>query len=321
MKYGVAIVLLVFLGLGAGLFLLKAEDQEPPAPSSTAVDTSEHLAETEAERESAVEALAEAEARIRELEATVAEKESEVEELNQAAIEMAAVENAEEDAEGEEIEDSREASVEEILDQLRSSPQAKVQLQALTEAMYGDFINGVELDAETKAEVRRLLGESFMEATALSQYAMRNGEYSWQEVTEWQQQERDYLNSQLNDILPDDAKQAWEAYAANVDEHQLEGQLRNQIRLFASGLTDENYETVMQVAVEEFRAEQMALEQSDTLFNTTENIYYQFRAMDAMRERLEGFLPPDQFTEIDNFFTMANNLLSAQLPQEDATAQ
>lgn len=70
----------------------------------------------------------------------------------------------------------------------------------------------------------------------------------------------------------------------------------------------------MQVALEEFRAEQIALEQSTTLFTLSENVYYQIRAMNAMRERLGGYLPADQYAEIENWLNMAENLLLAQIP-------
>ena len=94
----------------------------------------------------------------------------------------------------------------------------------------------------------------------------------------------------------------------------LETTLRDQIRAFVSGLSSENFETVMLVAVEEFRAEQILLENSNTLFTQSENIYYQIRAMTAMRDRLPGYLPEDQYAEISNWFTMAENMMNASQP-------
>jgi len=69
------------------------------------------------------------------------------------------------------------------------------------------------------------------------------------------------------------------------------------------------------VAVQEFRAEQIALEQSDELFTLTENVLYQIRAMDAMAEQLRGLLSEDQFAELQNFLTFGQNAMNAQLEQ------
>ena len=55
----------------------------------------------------------------------------------------------------------------------------------------------------------------------------------------------------------------------------------------------------------------------DTLFTMSENVYYQFRAMETMRERLQESLSEDQFAEIDNFFRFAENALNTQLPKEE----
>ena len=85
--------------------------------------------------------------------------------------------------------------------------------------------------------------------------------------------------------------------------------------MLASGLTDENFEMVMQVAVQEFRAEQIALEQSNELFTLEENVNYQLRAMDAMAAQLQGVLSEDQFAELQNFITFGENALNAQLTQ------
>lgn len=96
----------------------------------------------------------------------------------------------------------------------------------------------------------------------------------------------------------------------------MDGNLRNQIRMFSSGLTPENHDLVVQVAVEEFLAEQNAIWASDRLYDQTEAVMFQLRAMDAMRERLTPMLTAEQFQEVEYFLTMGENLLRSALPKD-----
>ena len=114
-------------------------------------------------------------------------------------------------------------------------------------------------------------------------------------------------------LLSKDTYKTWQDYASALDDRQVEASLRNQIRAFASGLSDENFEAVMQVAMDEFGAEQDALNHSNTTFTTAENLDYQIRAMENMRTRLQQSLPADQFAEINNWLTMGINLFRNQL--------
>ena len=218
-----------------------------------------------------------------------------------------------------ESESEEKPNLEEIREEFRDSPQAMAQFKALTELLYADLLNALELDAETKAALRQYMVDSQTEEIALAQYAMQQGDIPWKQVMEWRDEERARLAELAKPLLSPEQQAAWDDYASTIDDRAMEAQLGNQIRAFSSGLTDENYETTMQVAVEEFRAEQMLLEQSDQPFTLEENIYYQIRAMDNMRERLQPALPPDQFAELENWLTMGENTLTASLPDNDNT--
>jgi len=131
----------------------------------------------------------------------------------------------------------------------------------------------------------------------------------------WTLEERAILDEQLRGYLDGDAYATWSAYAADVDAMQLDSQLRNQVRTLASGLTPQNLDLVMQVAVQEFRAEQIALENAKAPFTMEENVNYQLRAMETMNAQLQGLLSEEQFAELQNFITFAQNLLTSQLNQ------
>lgn len=207
----------------------------------------------------------------------------------------------------------KKPTLDEIRAEFEKNNALKAQFQALTELIYADLLNDLDLDPETKAALRQLLLDAQMEELALTQYAMSQGDIPWSQVAQWQDEERAILDEQIRALLANDQFKKWQEFAANYDERALEGNLRNQIRAFASGLSDENFEAVMQVALEEFLSEQNTLNNSNTPFTRAENMRYQIRAMERMRERLREYLPPDQFAEINNWLNMGINMFEQQL--------
>ncbi len=314
MKTVVVSILAVAL-LGGATWLVLGYRSEAPAPDASAEQLAalqRKLDESESARAAAQQALADAESRNRSLESDLADA--------QAAAEAASTPNdapAKEESAPEAKSDERKRSLEEIRNRLETNPAASAQIKALTELMYADLLNSLDLNPEEKAELRQLLTDSLIQSLALSQYAMQDGKLLWSEVRSWELEERAYLDAKLREMLSPESYQTWEDYFSDIDAHQLEGNLRNQIAAVASGLTPGNFDLVLQVAVEEFRAQQIALEQSSQLFTMAENIHYQLRAMEAMRTRLAAALAADQFAEIENWLEMAERLLSAQLPQDN----
>ncbi len=304
MKSTVAIAVVVAAAIVAAAFSALATayllPRPKPAPEVTIpapVAVDDHSAELADLRDQ----LAKANARIAELEA----------EAVPAAPEPAAAEPAPEPPAPEEPQ--KTPTLDEIRDALAKNSGARAQFQALTELIYADLLNDLNLDPETKAALREMLLDAQIEELALAQYAMQKGDIPWNKVAEWRDDERALLDEQIRALLSPDKYKTWQEYAATIDERSLEGSLRNQIRAFASGLTDENFEAVMQVAVEEFLAEQNKLNNSNTPFTTAENLRYQIRAMEQMRERLREYLTADQFAEINNWLNMGINLFEQQL--------
>ena len=307
MKYLPIIVLVGLAAIGGGYLLLSSSNDEPATDTGATEEAATlqgDLEQTEAERTRLESELAEAEARIEALESDAATTEMAAESTDVEAV-----------APAEDAVEEEPLSLNDIRARIQDNPAAKVQLKALSELVYADFLNAVEMDAETKAEVRRLLTESFSENMALNQYGLQSEEATWSDVRAWTLDERALLDEELRAQLSGDAYAAWTEYSADLDARQLDSTLRNQIRALASGLTPDNFELVMGVAVQEFRAEQIALEQSNELFTMEENVNYQLRAMDAMRAQLQGVLSEDQFAELQNFLTFGENALNAQLGQ------
>lgn len=315
MKMIVVSILSAALLAGGTWMVLSRRSETPLAPDTSAEQLAalqRKLDESEAARMATQQALEEAEERNRMLESDLADA--------QAALEDRAAPDEtllQEEPGSEENSDDRKRSLEDIRRRLESTPAASAQIRALTELVYADLLNSLDLDPEGKAELRELLMDSMMQSLALSQYAMLDGKLLWSEVRSWELEERAYLDARIKELLLPESYKTWEEYFADIDAHQLEGNLRNQIAAVASGLTPGNFDLVLQVAVEEFRAQQIALEQSNQLFTMAENIHYQLRAMEAMRTRLAAALAEDQFAEIENWLTMAERLLNAQLPQEN----
>ena len=172
------------------------------------------------------------------------------------------------------------------------------------------------LDSVSKASLRDLLLDRQKEQLALASYAMQLGDVTGREYAGWEAAESDRLAEQVRALLSDDEYEAWSEYEAGVDERAMDANLRNQISTFSSGLTQENHDLVVQVAVEEFLAEQNAIWESDRLYDQTEAAMFQLRAMGSMRERLTPLLSADQYQELDNFLTMGENMMRQMLPKD-----
>ncbi len=208
---------------------------------------------------------------------------------------------------------AKKPSLDEIRAAIQKNAGASAQIQAITELMYADLFKDLDLSPENKAALRQLLLDEYKEEMALSQYAMSKGDVPWNQVAKWRDEERAALDQQVQALLDKEKYKTWHDYADAIDDRSVEASLRNQIRAFSSGLTDANFEAVMQVAMDEFRAEQEALDRSNTPFTVAENLNYQIRAMDGMRDRLRQSLPADQFAEIENWLNMGTNLFKQQL--------
>jgi len=250
-------------------------------------------------------------ARIEDLESQVAKASAS---FAQAEAESS---EAETPPEEEELEPEPEkASLDELREKLSSNAQVSAQLRGLMELAYSELFAGLDLDQETKAALRELLLASQLEQVALARYAMALGDVGYREQHEWTQDERALLAAQLEELLSAEDYAAWEDYERSIDERTLEATFRNQLNAFSSGLTPENHDLVLQIALEEFMAETDALRDSDALYTEAESMLYQLRAMVRMRERLLPLLSEDQYAELDNWLTMGENVIRDALPDD-----
>ena len=242
-----------------------------------------------------------------------------IEELETDAAESA-TETEEAEAEDAEDEEKPKLDYDEILEKIRSNPQAKAQMRAITELTYADLLNSLELDAEAKSTLRDLLVDSQIAQVALTQFTMQEGNVTGRELAGWEQEERDRLAGQVKELLDGEDFEEWEDYAESIDERTIRASLENQIPAFASGLTPENIDLVLEVAVEEFLNEQNAIRQTDEIYTAAEPFLFQLRAMQSMRDRLGPLLGEDQFRELETWIDMAENLMRSTMPEDEETS-
>lgn len=263
--------------------------------------------------------------KVRELTAKLAEANAQITALEEqlsdaetaAALETSEDAEAGEEAESEDGEDEDETrSLDEMREQIRDNAGVAAQVKALTEMAYADFFGAVELNTETKSALRQILVDSQLEQAALARYAIQEG-VTGREYGEWKREERERLNEQVRALLTADNHAVWQEYEDAFDQRMLEATFENQLRAFSSGLTPDNHDTVMSVAVEEFLAEQWDLENSDEPFTQNANIQLQLDAMNAMRERLQPVMEEDQYNELDNWLTMGENVMRQGLQNID----
>ena len=247
----------------------------------------------------------------------IEELESQVAKASATSIAQAEAESSEAGTAPEEEEPGPEkASLDELRERIGGNVQVSAQLRALMEMAYSELFAGLNLDPETKAALRDLLLASQLEQVALARYAMALGDVGYREQHEWEQDERALLAAQLEELLCAEDYAAWEDYEGSIEERTLEATFRNQLNAFSSGLTPENHDLVLQIALEEFMAETDALRDSDALYTEAESMLYQLRAMARMRERLLPLLSEDQYAELDNWLTMGENVIRDALPDD-----
>ncbi len=270
--------------------------------------------ELEAELEGAQARIEDLVSQVDRAAAALSEAEAQLEAQLQEAAKAA--EEAEAAPPEEEAPQPEKPSLEALRERLSGNPQVSAQLRALMEMTYAELFAGLDLDAETKAAMRELLLASQLEQVALANYAVGLGDVGYREQSEWIEDERAALAAQLKELLSPDDYAAWEEYEGFAEERQLEATFRNQLNVYSSGLTPENHDLVLQIALEEFMGEMAALRASDTLYTAAESMLYQIRAMAGMRERLLPLLSEDQYSELDNWLTMGENLMRQSLPDD-----
>lgn len=300
---GVSLVLNAyqFMGYSGGEVAEVVQAPRPPAQNAAADEQIEAL--ENANRELTAK-LDEANAAFARLEAQNAE--------NEIAAE------ADSESEPSDDEESDEPpSMDELRERIRDNAAAQTQVTAIMEMVYKDLFNALQLEPGVKASLRELVKLSLEEESALAAYAMTQGDVSGREYARWRDEERARLSEEVQALLTPQDYAAFEQFASQMDQRQLESILGNQIRMFSSGLTPENQQVVLQVAVEEFLAEQNAVWNSDAPYNQREAVVLQMRAIETLRARLVDVLPDDQYAEFENWGAIADTSLEAALPDDD----
>lgn len=207
-------------------------------------------------------------------------------------------------------------TLEQIAESIAKSPMAKTQFTALTEMIYGSVLEEMALSEEDEKLVRDLLIESFAEQAALSQYAMVQENVTAKEWKQWENEENARLSEELRAALSPESFEAWEAFEADAVQRRLTGQFEPQVRTYSSGLTPENHDLVLEVAVQEFMAVQDEFEQSDQLYTLRSNIDMQLTALSHMRTRFQELLDGDQYREANRWLELGETQLNGVRPPD-----
>lgn len=249
-----------------------------PSAGTVIVDQNEEL---EAARE-----------RIRELEANIAASNETADQLQQSLTERASSAEPFD-------EPSDTMSIEALVTTLRADPAVFAEIQRMTESVAGGFFNEAQLDIEVEAEVRALFADALIRMVAIGRFADADGDITYAERDQWISEEWDELRVDVAEILPSDTLDTWNTFDYNGNPGR-----RREIRTLASGLAPENLDLLIQVAREEFNADDRALRDSNVATSRIETWQQKLRVMSAIRERFR-----DELTDEENYWL--ENYLSA----------
>lgn len=213
--------------------------------------------------------------------------------------------------------ESTEDKLREIQERLSRNPQVRAQTSAVTELVYRDLFQELALPANVEKALKDLLVKNQIAKAAAGRHALDRGDVTARQAKQWQEDARQRLAAEIGNLLSQEEYAAWDAYEDTALARGLRATFRSQLTMFSSGLTSENHDVALDVAVEEFLIEQEAFDNSDTIVTVTESLNLQFRAINAMRERLAGFLSEEQYGEVENWFRIGEEALEAALPQQE----
>jgi len=311
----------VAVAMVGAIFLVSQLDQRQVKQAEVrAAEAEEGLAvlreaagELETERTRLEKDLATAQERIASLEANLDTARQETDREAAASKVAETVVESPEDAEDSEAE---LPDYSHIAMEVRENGLARTQAAAAVGVAYGDFLNALGLDKAERERVRDLLVDSQLEQIALQRFALEKGDVSAKDVHLWLEEEKARLQESLSTVIPEEDVALWQEYEATSLERTLDQSFDMQLNMYASGLTAENRELVRQIAVEEIAAHLRAYEVSDETFTATGTFAPQRVAMNAARDRLAQLLEDDQLAEVDNWFEIGNQALTAMEQQE-----
>ncbi len=169
---------------------------------------------------------------------------------------------------------------------------------------YGNLFNELELSRDVEATARELFYDALVQRKTVAGSALESGDWTAREVKEQSDEITEQLRADLSTVLSDDEMAQWEEYEANRDWLALEQAFDGKLAAISPGLTEENRQVAREVIVEEHILSQDAFYQSDTPYTKSSLTSLQAETAQYARERLAGFLPEDQYTEVDRLLIL-----------------
>jgi hypothetical protein len=164
---------------------------------------------------------------------------------------------------------------------------------------YKDFLNELNVDAETRDIVREILND-FKGAETWDQILVARGELTQEEVeaTDYPGQLRDALSA----VLPDQELAYYDEYEDGMQERMIRQSYDMQLSMFAGELTEENRALALDFIVDEMSALEEA---GGAPTNTEDGQAAQFQGVidmfDSVSAQLFEILPEDQYAAFERF--------------------
>lgn len=198
-------------------------------------------------------------------------------------------------------------SMDAVREQVHNNSGAVNHSKSMTELVFSEFLYAAELEPELLKEVKSLIENSYLEITALQQFAKLEGDQSFGDVRQGKLDERISLDGLMKDRFSDDTYDDWTAFTENIDSRETYATLTREMKPYTTRLNPEIRDAVMQIAVEEAMTGQTTAEESNLPYNDIERIQGSLRLFDSMRHRFQEYLSQDQFAQLGNWLTMMEN--------------
>ena len=177
-----------------------------------------------------------------------------------------------------------------------------------TNMQYDPFVNGLELPAEQKQQVRDILTKYNSEMMRKSMGALQ-GKGDFSSVAADTNALKEQMRAELKTALGADGLAQFDAYQEEMPERMLNQSMELQLGMFAGGLTPESRTMVRDVMVQELLPGQpnpADPTSPDQLSTVTET---QRAAFDRALQRLQPALPPDQYAEVEGFVRQQQEMM------------
>lgn len=176
---------------------------------------------------------------------------------------------------------------------------------------YGGLLNELNLSADVEATARELLYDALVQRKAVTGSALNSGDLTASEIRRQSDEIAARLGADLSEVMNGNELAQWEEHEASREWIEMEQSFEVKLGRLSPGLTVENRQVAAEVIVEEHFLAHDAFYQSDTPYTESALNGLQIEVAQYSRDRLAGFLPEDQFAEVDRLLTIMELMAGA----------